>query len=86
MVRTCDEIKWPLQKGLTRRSTREKKMRKANEKMGKQHQIVDRSRLKEQSESSQRPSEMAEECRRCQQWRLYDPGVTIGTGDTESAY
>ena len=31
MVRTCDQIKWPLQKDRTRHSTREKKKRKAKE-------------------------------------------------------
>ena len=43
MARTCDQIKWPLQKGPTRHSrpTREKKKRKAKEKMGRQHQRVD---------------------------------------------
>ena len=51
-----------------------KRKRKAKEKMGRQHQRVDRSRLQQQSESSRRPSEMAEDCRRCQQWCPYDPG------------
>ena len=60
-------------KDRTRHSTREKKKRKAKEKMGRQHEIVDRSRLQQQSESSRIPSEMAEDCRRCQQWCLYDP-------------
>ena len=41
--------------------------------MGRQHQRVDRCRLQQQSESSRRPSEMAEDCRRCQQWCPYDP-------------
>ena len=74
MVRTCDQIKWPLQIN-RRHSTREKKKRKAKEKMGRQHQRVDRSRLQQllQSESSRRPSEMAEDCRRCQPWCPYDP-------------
>ena len=37
MVRTCDQIKWPLLKGPTRdsRPTREMKTRKAKEKMRK---------------------------------------------------
>ena len=58
-----------------------KKKRKAKEKMGRQHQRVDRSRLQQQSESSRRPSEMAEDCHRCQQWCPYD---TDGSG-THSA-
>ena len=37
MVRTCDQIKWPLQKGRTRHSTMEKKKRRAKEEMGRQH-------------------------------------------------
>ena len=41
--------------------------------MGRQHQRVDLSRLQQQSESSRRPSEMAEDCRRCQPWCPYDP-------------
>ena len=60
-------------KSRTRHNTREKKTRKAKENMGRQHQRVDRSRLQQQSESSRRPSEMAEDCRRCQQWCPYDP-------------
>ena len=50
-----------------------RKRGKAKEKMGRQHQRVDRSRLQQQSESSRGPSEMAEDCRRCQQWCPYDP-------------
>ena len=73
MVRTCDQIKWPLQKDRTRLGTREKKKRKAKEKMGRQHQRVDRSRLEQQSESNRRPSEMAEDYPRCRQWCPYDP-------------
>ena len=73
MVRTCDQTKWPLQKGRKRHSTREKKKRKAKEKMGRQHQRVDRSRLQQPSESSRRPSKLAEDCRRCQQCCPYDP-------------
>ncbi len=49
MVQTCDQIKWPLQKDRTSHSTRENKKRKAKEKMGRQHQRVDRSRLQQQS-------------------------------------
>ena len=74
MVRTRDQIKWHLQKGPTRHSTREKKKGKTKEKMGRQHQRVDRSRVQQQSESSRGPSEMEEECHRCQQWCPYDPG------------
>ena len=62
------------------KSTRENKKRKAKEKLERQHQRVDRSRLQQQSESSRRPSEMAEDCRRCQQWCPYDPdgsGVVV---------
>ena len=59
-------------KDRTRHSTREKIKRKAKEKTGRQHQRVDRSRLQQQSESSRRPSEMAEDCRRCQLWCPYD--------------
>ena len=44
MFRTRDQIKWALQNDRTRHSTREKKTRKATEKMGRQHQRVDRSR------------------------------------------
>ena len=73
MVRTCDQIKWPLQKDRTRHNTGEKKKRKAKENMGRQHQRVDRSRLQQQSESSRRPSDMEEDCHRCQQWCPYDP-------------
>ena len=73
MVLTCDQIKWPLQKGPTRHSTREKKKGKTKEKMGWQHQRVDRSRFQQQSECSRWRSEMAEDCRRCQQWCHYDP-------------
>ena len=40
MVRTCD-----LQKDRTRRSSREKKKKKAKENMGRQHHRVDRSRF-----------------------------------------
>ena len=47
--------------------------RKAKEKMGRQHQRVDRSRLQQQSESRRGPSEMAEDCHGCQQWCPYDP-------------
>ena len=54
---------------------REKKRRKSKEKMGRQHQRVDRSRIcQQQSESSRGPSEMAEDCHRCQQWCPYNPG------------
>ena len=62
-------------KGRIRHSTctREKKKRKAKEKMVRQHQRVDRSRLQQQSESSRIPSEMADDLRRCQQWCPYDP-------------
>ena len=81
MVWTCDQIKWPLQKGSTRHSTREKKRGKTKEKMGRQHQRVDRSRLQQQSESSLGPSEMAEDCRRCQQWCPYDPDSFQDTGN-----
>ena len=63
MVRTCDQIKWPLQKDRRRHNTREKKKKKAKEKMGRQHQRVDQSRLQQQSESSGRPSEESEDCR-----------------------
>ena len=73
MVRTCDQIEWPLQTDRTRHSAREMKKRKAKEKMGRQHQRVDRSRLQQQSESSRRPSELAGDCRQCQQWCPYDP-------------
>ncbi len=41
--------------------------------MGGQHQRVDRSRLQQQSENSRRPSGMAEDSRRWQQWCPYDP-------------
>ena len=78
MVRKCDQIKWHLQKGRTRHST--KKKRKAKEKMGRQRQRVDRSRFQQQSKTSRGPSEMAEDSRRCQQWCPYDPddsGVTV---------
>ena len=72
MVRTRDQIKWPLPNGPTRHSTREKKKGKTKEKMGRQHQRVDRSRLQHQSESSRGPSEMAEDCRWCLEWCPYD--------------
>ena len=71
MVRTCGQIKWPLQKHRTRHSTMKK--RKAKVKMGKQHQRGDRSRFQQQSESSRGLSEMEEDCRRCQQWCPSDP-------------
>ena len=55
----------PLQKGRTRHSTREKKTRKAKEKMGRQHQRVDRSRLQQQSESSRSSLVAKIETRKC---------------------
>ena len=85
MVRTRDQIKWPLQKGHTRHSTREKKKGKTKEKLGRQHQRVDRSRLQQQSESRRGPSEMEEDSRRCQQWCPYDPGGS-GTHVTGKVY
>ena len=57
----------------TRHNTREKKTRKAKCKMGRQQQRVDRSRFQQQSEINRRPSEMAQDCRRFQQWCPYDP-------------
>ena len=40
MVRTRDQIKWPMQKGPKRHCTREKKKGKTKEKRGRQHQRV----------------------------------------------